>query len=280
MTDTVNVFAVLDPTCMEQVTLDWAEAIVRNYKVHRSIDAVLHVYCCINDGCVALVPADDPAEGQRATIARVKNWMERLVSRAAAEGMKVETEVEWNSEWRKAIVAAAVRQRSALVVKNMARHARIVRLTRETADWRLLRDCQCPVLLVKDGRPYSIKRVLVAVKHRPDDAAYERANDQILAAARSIAEDLGADLHAVTCLDARTSIDRQRFADRCGLKRSQVIAAIGVPEGVIADAARTSGADLVILARVARPESASVLGDTTRKVIDEIDTEVLVLPMS
>ena len=54
----------------------------------------------------------------------------------------------------------------------------------------------------------------------------------------------------------------------------------GTPEKLIATVAEEINADLLIIARVARPESTGVLGDTARKVIDEIDTDVLVLPMA
>ena len=55
---------------------------------------------------------------------------------------------------------------------------------------------------------------------------------------------------------------------------------MGSPAKVIASVAEEVAADMLIIARVARPESAGLLGDTARKVIDEIDTDVLVLPLA
>jgi hypothetical protein len=130
------------------------------------------------------------------------------------------------------------------------------------------------------GRPFRIEKMLVAVKHDPGTDVYERANDEILSAARSWSTDLGASLHAVTCYEEGMHPDRQRFADRCGLDRNQVSAAIGSPEKVIAETAAAQGSDLVVIARVARPDSPSMLGNTARKVVDEIDTEVLILPVN
>lgn len=279
MANQTKVFVVLDPTCMEQAALEWGEQVVRAFKSHRGVDAVLHVYCCVNGESVSVVPADDPARSQAATVDRVTGWLERLVAGPRAEGISVETEVEWNEDWRKAIVAAAARQNSAMVVKNMTQHSRFVRMVRATSDWTLIRECECPVLLVKTGRPYRVDKVLVAVKHSPDDDRYEKANDDILQAAKQMAADLGATLHAVTCYNEGTRLDRQRFANRCGLDRNQISAASGVPERVIAETAAQQGSDLIIMARVARPDSPAMVGATARKVIDEIDTEVLVLPV-
>jgi universal stress protein E len=280
MPELTKIFVVLDPTCMEQAALETGVGVVKNYKEYRDIDAQLHVYCCINAESVALVPKNDEAQTRDATVARVSDWLERLVTSIRSEGIAVETEVEWVDDWRKAIAVAAARQNSALVLKNMTQHSRFVRMVRDTADWTLIRECECPVFLVKTGKPFQIDSVLVAVKHNPDEDSYERANQTILDTARRMADDLGAKMHVITCYEGEGQPDRQRFADKCGLKRNQVSAASGAPEKVIAEAARERGSDLVIIARVARPESPGAVGKTARKVIDEIDTDVLVLPVA
>jgi len=280
MPELTKVFVVLDPTCMEQAALEAGVGVVKNFKEHRSIDAQLHVYCCINAESVALVPHNDEAQSRDATVARVADWLERLVMSIRNEGVSVETEVEWVDDWRKAIAVAAARQNSALVLKNMTQHSRFVRMVRDTSDWTLIRECECPVFLVKTGKPFQIDSVLVAVKHSPDEESYAKANQDILESARRMADDLGATIHAVTCYEGNQRPDRQRFADKCGLERSQVSAASGTPEKIIAEVAAEKGSDLVIIARVARPESPGEVGKTARKVIDEIDVDVLVLPVA
>lgn len=278
MTEQAKVFVVLDPTCMEQAALEWGEQIVREYNI-RGQDAAVHAYCCINGESVAMVPGRDAAAVRQATEDRVAAWLERLVAATRSEGIEISTEVEWSEDWRNAIVAAAKRQNTALVVKNLTQHSRFTRLVRETSDWTLIRECDCPVLLVKTGRPYGIKNVLVAITHKPDEEIYEKANDDILAAARNLARLVGAELHAATCYESGANPDRQKFADRCGLPRNQVSAASGITEKIIAEIAAERESDLLVIARVAHPDNPKMLGNTARKVIDEIDTEVLVLPV-
>jgi universal stress protein E len=280
MTEKTRVFVVLDPSCMEQAALEWGEQIVREFSTRLGDDVVLHVYCCINEDSVALVAGNDSAHAQAETEKRVHKWIERLVASPRADGLTVETEVEWHHDWRKSLAVAADRCGSSLVVKNMTQHTRFIRMVRETSDWTLIRECACPILLVKSGRPYKVEKVLVAVKPSPDDDTYEKANDDILAAARRISSDLGASLHAVTGYSSGDHPDRQRFADRCGLERAQVSAASGAPEKVIAETAEREGSDLLIIARVARSGSTKELGSTAKKVVDEIDTEVLILPVA
>lgn len=279
MNEKSRVFVVLDPTCMEQAALDWGEQIARQLSTRREVEVVLHVYCCINGESVAMAASNDNAHSRVETEKRVHLWLDRLVATPRADGLEVETEVEWHDDWRKALVVAAERCNSTLVIKNMTQHTRFVRMVRETSDWTLIRECVSPILLVKTGRPYAIKKVLVAVKYNPDEEVYEKANDDILTAARQLTSDLGAEIHVVTAYTGRHP-DRQRFADRCGLERSQVSAAIGNPEKVIAETAERQGADMLIIARVANPASPKDLGGTARKVVDEIDAEVLILPAS
>ncbi|MGE0621091.1 MAG: universal stress protein [Pseudomonadales bacterium] len=277
MAEKNRVFVVLDPTSMEQAALEWGEQIVRAFGSRQTTGAVLHVYCCINSESVPMAIAGDSAHARTLTEKRVQGWLDRLVASPRADGLEVETEVEWHDDWRKALVVAAERCGSSLVVKSMTQHSRLVRAIRETSDWTLIRECESPILLVRSGRPYGIRKVLVAVKYRPDEEAYEKANDDILATARRITADVGAELHVVSAYTG-SHPDRQRFADRCGLQRSQVTAAIGAPEKVIAETASRQESDLLVIARVARPDSPKDIGSTARKVLDEIDTEVLILP--
>lgn len=279
MAEQTKVFVVLDPTCMEQAALDWGEQIARQFNGRRDTGVSLHVYCCVNEDSVAMAVGDDSAHAQAETEKRVRNWVERLVAAPRADGLVVDVEVEWHHDWRKSLVVAAERCGSSLVVKNMTQHSRFVRAVRKTSDWTLIRECACPILLVKTGRPFKIDKLLVALKYSPEEDIYEKANDDLLAAAKRLSADLGATLHAVTAYtDAHP--DRQRFADRCGLERAQVSAAIGVPEKIIAETAERQGSDLLIIARVAGPGSKKEIGSTARKVVDEIDTEVLILPVA
>lgn len=276
MTDT-KIFIVLDPLSMEQVALEWGEKIALEFMERRSLDVVLHVYCCMNeeggaDGAV-WQKADQNAQDH------LERWVQRLLAHTRSLGIGVDTEIEWADDWRKAIVDAIARSESNLVVKNMTHHSRLVRLTRQTADWQLLRGTECPTFLVTAGPPASVEKLLVAIKPNPDEEIYEEANDRVLATARRMADDLGATLNAVACHATGKYPDRQRFADRCGLQRNQVRAMSGTPEKVIASAATELDADILVIASVADVEWP-FFGNTAQKVIDEIDIDVLVLPMT
>lgn len=279
MAEATELFVVLDPKSMEQPALERAEKTALYMSEHRSLDVRLHVYCCVNHKSVAPARHDDFDQVEAETVNRVDAWVQRLVMHTRCLGIPVASEVEWDADWRAAIVRAVKRRDPSVVLKNLTQHTRLTRLVRDTADWQLLRDCPCPLMLVQPAQEYRRQKILVAIKHT-DDQAYQDANARILATGKRLADEMGSAMHAVTCFEPEDRPDRQRFADQCGLARNQVSAAMGVPEKVIASVAEDVGADLLVIARVARPESSGLMGDTARKVIDEIHTDVVVLPMT
>ncbi|XOV85411.1 MAG: universal stress protein [bacterium] len=277
MTDT-KIFVVLDPHHMEQSSLEWSEMIALTLTENRSVGVKLHVYCCVDSSSVKtkLAVRETSLQGD---LDKTEEWVERLVAHTRSLGIDVTTEVEREESWGKAILGAITRNESDLVVKSMTHHTRLVRLTRETSDWQLLRNIKYPIFLVNATPPSSIDKLLVAIKPNSDDEIYEEANDRLLETARRMTGDFGATLDVVACFKTEKYPDRQRFADRCGLERNQVHAFSGVPEKVIASVATDVGADILIIASLANKEK-SAFGDTAQKVLDELDIDVLVLPVA
>lgn len=273
----MRIFVVLDPHSMEQAALEWGEKIALALKEHRSYDVTLHVYCCMNEesssGTTTASKKEAHAQDQ------LEQWIQRLVSKTRSLGIGVNTETEWAENWRNAITDAVVRSESNLVVKNLTHHSRLVRLTRKTADWQLLGNAERPVFLVAAGPPASIGNLLVAIKPDPDEQIYEKANEHVLATAHRMADDLCAEVNVVACHADDKYPDRQKFADRCGLERNQVHVMSGVPEKVIASRATELDSDILVIASVAGSDKA-LLGNTAQKVIDELDVNVLVLPIA
>lgn len=281
MADRQNIFVILDPTTMNQPSLVMAETIAVEEQDAGTENVALHLYCCIGEDEVRRPPGMDAATAAAEELSRMENWVERLAEHGRDKGLQIDTEVEIKPDWRQAIVDAIARGSSTLAVKNMTNQSRLRRWLRETSDWRLLRDAQCPVLLVKSYARRHINKVLVAIKHRPETDTYRAANDRLLDAGRRIAANVNAELNVVTVYpDTSDYPDRQRFADRCGLPRNQVRAEMGKPEEAIATAARELEADLVVIARVSQPDADTKLGHTAEKVIDGLYCNILVLPMT
>jgi universal stress protein E len=280
MTDVRRIFVILDPTTMNQPSLVMGETIAEDFLSSDDSKAALHLYACIAENTVRRPPGMDEQTARAEEQSRIENWAERLAERGRSRGLEVVTEVEIQPNWREAITAAAARQQYFLAIKNMTEQSRLTRWVRETSDWRLLRDTGCPLLLVKAYARRHIRKVLVAIKHKPDSDIYEAANDRLLKAGRTMAESVGAELHVLTAYQGEDYPDRQKLADRCELPRNRVHAAAGTPEAVIASFAKDLEADLVVLARVGKEGSGAKLGRTAEKVIDGLYCNMLVLPMT
>jgi nucleotide-binding universal stress UspA family protein len=281
MTETEKIFVILDPTTMEQPSLIMAESIARDFNTRQDHSAVLHLYCAIDKKSIREDAGAESDQVHADIHERTSEWVERLAAHSRQLGLTAETEVEICPDWRKAIVASVARQNCSLAIKGLSQHQRLTRLFRDTSDWRLLRNSACPVYLVKSSPNRPVRKILAAIKHRTEKQIYTEANELILQAAHGIADGLGAELHVVTAYKNNLNYpDRQKFADRCRLPRNQVRAEMDSPEDAIAKVAKDIAADLVIIARVGKPGAKGDVGHTAEKVIDSLDANVLVLPMT
>jgi universal stress protein E len=168
-----------------------------------------------------------------------------------------------------------------MIIKTVSRHSGLTRQLKKTADWTLLRAANCPVLLIDPHRPPRPSKVLVAVKLNPDSDTYAVLNQQVIATSHRISEALDAELHAVTVFKGdQMYFDRQKFADSCGLPRNRVHTVEGSPHKGIAEATRQLGSDILVIGSASRniKESGMVIGDTAERIIDAVDTDIVVIP--
>lgn len=265
-----RVFAVIDPERFVQPAFERAEWIAaRN-------GALLHLYCCLGEPGVA---ADDPAA--KFAMDRATRWLGRLTAEAGEYRLTTEIEVEWNPDWRERIAEAAAEAGADMIIKTVSRHSGLGRQLKTTADWTLLRNARCPVLLIDPSRPPQPKKVLAAVKLEPDSETYAVLNQEVIAMSRTISAALEAELDAVTVYKGdQMYFDRQKFADSCGLPRNRVHSYEGSPHKAIAAAARELGADILVIGSASRNKKDSrIIGDTAERIIDAVDTDLVVIPM-
>ncbi|MGI9258937.1 MAG: hypothetical protein ACR2QQ_08880 [Gammaproteobacteria bacterium] len=267
MSDTMKsfdkLFVVLDPTRLIQPALIKGEWIASNN------NAELTLYCCIFDEAFA-----DDASEQQTEIELTREWLERLAGPPRDKGIAVEIRVEWNADWRGAVLAATQEEGSGLVIKLASRHSAMGRRLKRTSDLLLVQECACPVLLVGGNRVWDNRRLLAAVKLKPEDEIHERLNEQLLDLSHSIASQADLNLYAVTAYKGEDMyFDRQKFADMCRLPRDRVFSSDGSPERVIADVADDIKADMIVIGNPGDGER-----NTAVLLIDQVDTDVLFLP--
>lgn len=254
-----TIFAVIDPTRFIQTAYLRAETIAKGN------NAKVIAYCCISEG------NGDSAEERTADRVEVMKDSIRRLSTLPDE--QIEIRVEAANNWRGALVDAAVESGADLIVKITSRHSLVGRVFSATADWMLLSSAKQPILLVADRLSRAEpRRLLAAIKLKPDDAEHEALNQSIVDLSHYLSDVVGFELHAATVFKGDdVYFDRQRFADFCRLPRNRVHAIEGAAHVAIAKAATEAGADTIVIGNPARSETA-------QRLIDHADADMIILP--
>jgi universal stress protein E len=262
---------VFDPTRPEQPALERAAAIARENA------ACLRVYACIY---ADLSRSADRAEETKWLIEAQREQLSSAVAPLQEEGIDVDTEVDWDKDWYRAVVRASTRHCADLVLKSTYRHSSRERFLNRTSDWTLIRECQCPVLLVREGEQRGLQRVLAAIDIQAEGDGYERLNRQIIDFSQRVLSAASAEVHFINAFkDLKSFPDRNTLIRNTGASSDRVHIQMGDPEKVIVERAHDLQAGLVVVGNSGRSGLSAVLsGNTVEKVLDKLECDVLSMP--
>lgn len=266
-----NIFVVYDPTRDEQPALERALSIIGE------LSAQVHVYACIYSDLDGMT---DESESVAGALAARKHLVEAAISPLLQKGVEVSTEVEWDKDWYSAVVRAAQRNGADLVLKSSYRHSAGQRILNKTSDWTLIRQCDCPVLLVKEGDTRDVRKILAAIDIRAERGSYEKLNEQIIGLTQRIIENQGAEVHFINAhKDLSTVPDRNAIVRAVGVDSSRVHVGMGDPDDVIVDNAKSLDVDLVVIGNSARSGLAAAFkSNTAEKILDRLECDLLSMP--
>lgn len=274
----ICVLVVYDPTTDAQPALARAAALAKSAR-KGGADIALHVYSCI----YAKLPTTGGRLAKKAElIAAQKEIVGATVAELVDTQIPVAIEVEWEKDWYQAIVKAADRIGAAAVFKSSHKRSATRRLLQVTSDRVLLRECACPVLLVKsEGTATGTDHIiLAAVQFRGEAGAYDDLNQRILAFCRQL---FTADNVKVHFVNAYTELsnrpDTGELIRACGVPNDQVHIEMGETGDVIVETARRLGANTVVIGNSARDGFAAVIHtNTAEMILDKLDCNLLAMP--
>ena len=176
-------------------------------------------------------------------------------------------------------MVAGSRSGADLIIKHSVDHSDVDRVKRITADWTLLRKAKCPVLMIKDHTEWEERRVLAAIVDNPVDAAHKKLNEQVIAFANDFAASYNSDAHFVVAYhDRNYEPDAAGIAAHCNAAEDKVHVVHGQTDLVIANTAKEIRAELIVIGTVGRTGiKATVVGNTSERLLDHTDCDVLVL---
>jgi universal stress protein E len=236
-----------------------------------------------------------------------RHQLEAAAERLRREHIRVRIAVRWDTPPWQGIVRQVLRYRPDLLMLQSTRRGRVARLALTHTDLRVLEDCPCAVLLIKTERPWLEPRVIAAVDPRLSHGKPAVLDDAVLAAAGTVADALGGESHVYHSCPAFSAISRQllqvrgldpgvledlrarycddaramvtRLAARWHIPRQRVHVEEGETARALPAFAKRLGADIVALGAVGRTSLASALvgGHTAERVLDALDSDVLVL---
>jgi universal stress protein E len=271
MTQYTKLFVVYDPTREDQPALERAADIAVE------ISAELHVFVCIHSNTIR---SDGQSNEITALIAQQQSVLDAALAPLARRSIKVSTEVEWDKDWYHAVVRASIKYGADMVLKSSYKHSAGKRIMNKTSDWTLMRKCLCPVMLVKEGAPREIPRILAAVDICAKKESYQRLNQTVIKFSKGVVDLHGTEVHYINAFgDYKGVPNRQELIDRHGIESDKIHIKHGKPEKVIVAHAKKLDVSLVVLGNSSRSGlSGALIGNTVEKVLDKLECDVLSMP--
>lgn len=269
--ESTNILVVFDPTREAQPALE------RAISIAGEIPSRVHVFCCIH--------ADIRKGPDTARLVRQQLDQQRAVVETTIAGLNpVDSEIsiamEWDEDWYRAAVRASISRNAQVVLKSTYKHSSSQRILNRSSDWTLIRECLCPVLLVREDSPREIKKILAAIDVRAKSDSYRQLNRHIIDFSQRVLDSSDAEVHFINAFsDLKEVPDRNVLVNSCGIDNDRVHIRMGEADEVIVQSAAEMEANLVVVGNSARSGLAAVMrGNTVEKVLDRLDCDVLSLP--
>lgn len=239
-----RILTVIDPTVDTQPALDRATALAR------STGAVLELFICDYDQCLAgnlagnlAAKAPEHLAGARfldgaslqnarsTLLSQHQRRLETLADEVRASGLTVEYDVAWDHPLHEGIVRKAIASGASLVVKDTHYHPAVARSLFSNTDWNLIRACPVELLLVKPRPMAATPRVIAAVDplHEHDKPA--GLDHRILRSAANICAAMNGHLHVFHSFDPAPAL---------AMSADSVTMPLAVPARELVDSIRTT----------------------------------------
>ncbi|KAI2693516.1 universal stress protein [Pseudomonas sp. TNT3] len=212
------------------------------------------------------------------------------------DGYSVTTEQAWNESLHETIVDVQQAEGCGLVIKQHFPDSPLKKALLTPADWKLLRHCPSPVLLVKTAKPWKDGVILAAVDVGNTDGEHRQLHSTIIDYGYDIASLAHAHLHVISAhpspmlssadptfqlsetIEARYREQCKAFQAEFDIDDSHLHIEEGPADVLIPFMAHKLHAAVTVIGTVARSGlSGALIGNTAEVVLDAVESDVLVL---
>jgi len=266
-----RILVVIDPTQNEQVALKRASLIAG------FIESELHLLVCEN--------RQDHTP-----------LLQGLADQLKASGIACGFSQSWYNNMTDTVNRAVVREGCGLVIKQHLPDSALRKALLTPEDWKLLRYCPAPVLMVKNSDSWIKGSVLAAIDLGSHDDQHHVLHDTIVSHAADIAEMVDGQLHLISAHPApmlssadptfqlRESIAASyqeasaEYTGKYAIDTQHLHIDEGPADTLIPFVANKIGASVTVIGTIGRKGIAGALiGNTAEVVLDQLNTDVLVL---
>jgi universal stress protein E len=212
------------------------------------------------------------------------------------EGYSVTTEQAWNDSLHDTVIAVQQAEGCGLVIKQHYPDSPLKKALLTPTDWKLLRYCPAPVLLVKTATPWAGKVILAAIDVGNSDVEHRSLHHSIIDHGFDIAYLAKAQLHVISAhpspmlsaadptfqlkesIEARYREQCQAFQAEFDVDDTHLHIEEGPADVLIPHMASKLQAAVTIIGTVARTGlTGALIGNTAEVVLDKVESDVLVL---
>jgi universal stress protein E len=174
-------------------------ALQRAFDLARRAEVPVHVGLFIHDALMersaALIHPEVGRLARQQLLEEHQAWIRELVSRWKADGLAATGEVVWAPQAHEAIVAKILERKPALVIKDVGHEPLLKRITYTALDWKLVRYCPAPLMLVHGLSNRLPRQILAAVDTAAGVSDPAPLNELILRESLKLADWAEADVH-------------------------------------------------------------------------------------
>ncbi len=223
-------------------------------------------------------------------------YLSDLTSVLNSEGFNISSQQAWDDSQHQTIINVQQAEGCGLVIKQHFPDNPLKKALLTPGDWKLLRYCPAPVLMVKTDKPWTGSIILAAVDVGNADGEHRTLHTGIVSHGFDIATLAKAELHVLTAYPApmlsaadptfqlKETIEA-RYREQC--KAFQVEYEIsperlhiveGPADVLIPQTARRLNVGVTVIGTVARTGlSGALIGNTAEVILDSLESDILVL---
>jgi len=213
-----------------------------------------------------------------------------------SEGHQTTTQQAWHESVHQTIISVQQAKGCGLVVKQHVPDNPLKRALLTPEDWKLLRYCPCPVLMVKTDKPWTGGNILAAVDVGNADLEHRTLHTTIVNHGFEIANLADGNLHVISAhpsamlsaadpafqlketIEARYRDACKQFQEDFAIPNERLHVVEGPADALIPRVCHQLNAVVTIIGTVARTGfSGALMGNTAEVVLDTLESDVLVL---